>query len=249
MRILVTSGGTSEKIDEVRKITNTSTGKLAKEIIKAFQDSFDDIIIDLISTKKAVKPTNVNLFLIENVKDLQHAMLDCLENNTYDVIIHCMAVSDYAVTKVYNEQKLIEDIYEQLKGKTIDDPTIIKKSIENVSFLDNSKKLSSDIEAMYVKLEKTPKIISLIRKNAANSIIFGFKLLENVSDEELITVAKKQIKTNDTDFCVANDQVNINNEQHKAIIISKENNIVASANTKQEVASAIVDIVINKLEN
>ena len=36
MKILITSGGTTEKIDDVRGITNHSTGYLGKEIAELF---------------------------------------------------------------------------------------------------------------------------------------------------------------------------------------------------------------------
>ena len=39
MNILITSGGTSEKIDQVRSITNHSTGQLGKMIAERFLDA------------------------------------------------------------------------------------------------------------------------------------------------------------------------------------------------------------------
>ena len=54
MKILITSGGTTEKIDAVRGITNHSTGYLGKEIAELFLAKGHQVT--LVTTKTAVKP-------------------------------------------------------------------------------------------------------------------------------------------------------------------------------------------------
>ena len=54
MRILITAGGTSEKIDEVRSITNHSTGKLGSLIAASFLKY--DVTIDYVTTAHALRP-------------------------------------------------------------------------------------------------------------------------------------------------------------------------------------------------
>ena len=44
-KIIITSGGTSEKIDNVRKITNSSSGKLGMLIANHLLEENDDIFI------------------------------------------------------------------------------------------------------------------------------------------------------------------------------------------------------------
>ena len=44
MKIIITAGGTSEKIDDVRTITNSSTGRLGYAIGKAFAENHNDKI-------------------------------------------------------------------------------------------------------------------------------------------------------------------------------------------------------------
>ena len=98
MNILITSGGTSEKIDRVRSITNHSTGQLGKIIAETFLNKGDRVT--LVTTSKAVRPLlhpNLTTVEIENVAEL-HEKLEQLVH-THDVLIHAMAVSDY--TPVY----------------------------------------------------------------------------------------------------------------------------------------------------
>ena len=61
MKILITSGGTTEKIDDVRGITNHSTGYLGKEIAELFLAKGHQVT--LVTVKTAVKPDQRNLRL------------------------------------------------------------------------------------------------------------------------------------------------------------------------------------------
>lgn len=98
MKLLITSGGTSEKIDQVRSITNHSTGKLGALIAENFLAQGDQVT--LITTQNAVKPAtqpNLTIQIIKNVQDLLETMPSLVR--THDVLIHSMAVSDY--TPIY----------------------------------------------------------------------------------------------------------------------------------------------------
>ena len=56
MKILVTSGGTSEAIDRVRSITNHSTGHLGLVITEALIKAGHEVC--LITTSHAIKPVS-----------------------------------------------------------------------------------------------------------------------------------------------------------------------------------------------
>lgn len=71
MKILITSGGTTEKIDDVRGITNHSTGYLGKEIAELFLAKGHQVT--LVTVKTAVKPEpkeNLKITEITNVDSL-----------------------------------------------------------------------------------------------------------------------------------------------------------------------------------
>ena len=83
MKILVTSGGTSEAIDSVRAITNHSTGRLGKIITETLL--------------AAGSHPNLSIREITNTHELLLEMQERVKD--YQVLIHSMAVSDY--TPVY----------------------------------------------------------------------------------------------------------------------------------------------------
>ena len=70
MKILITSGGTTENIDAVRGITNHATGTLGKEVAECFLAQGHDVT--LVTTQRAVKPkkhSKLKSVLVETVAD------------------------------------------------------------------------------------------------------------------------------------------------------------------------------------
>lgn len=232
MNIVITSGGTSERIDMVRKITNSSSGRLGSIIA----DKFKDDNIYYICAKNSIKPKNKNIKIIEieGTKDLMTVVKDILTSKKIDVFIHSMAVSDYMVDYV-TTSKLLNNNYNK---------TNLEKYLKNNKVKLTDKKISSYEEDLIIRLIKTPKIIHMIKELSEKTLLIGFKLLDDVSKEELIDVAINLKDKNRCDYVVANDLKEINATKHKAYIINSKNNII-EVNTKQEIAEALYKLVTN----
>ena len=226
MKILVTSGGTSEAIDSVRSITNHSSGRLGKIITETLLKAGHEVC--LITTFQAVKPVNhPNLTIIEikNTADLLQVMKDKVMN--YQVLIHSMAVSDY--TPVYmtgfEEVQASQDLTEFLNRKN------------------QETKVSSKDEVQVLFLKKNSKIISLVKEWNPSIHLIGFKLLVDVSQEHLIRIARESLEKNQANLIVANDLTQISREQHKAYLVEK--NSFQTATTKEEIA----DLLLEKIQS
>ena len=226
MKILVTSGGTSEAIDRVRSITNHSTGHLGLVITEALIKAGHEVC--LITTSQAVRPAsqpNLKIIEIKNTLDLLEEMRNLVKD--YQVLIHSMAVSDY--TPVYmtsiDEVKASQDLSEFLT----------KHNTET--------KISSKEDAQILFLKKNPKIISLVKEWNPKIHLIGFKLLVDVSREYLIQIARESLEKNKADIIVANDLTQINAEQHIAYLVEKSS--FQTATSKQEIA----DLLLNKIQS
>ena len=241
MKIVITAGGTSEKIDNVRKITNSSSGKLgctiANKLIELHEEKIDKIYY--ICSKNSVKPNHKKIEIVEimDTKDLEKCVRELLTNNIINYFIHSMAVSDYTVDYVTTVESLALNI-----GNNTDKEICNLICNHNDSLNDN--KISSNEENLIIKLKKTPKIISIIKDISPNTYLVGFKLLDNVSEEELINVAVKLKEKNNCNLVVANDLENIRNGNHKAFII-KESNDYITASGKEDIATKLVGELIN----
>lgn len=97
-KVLITGGGTIEPIDDVRVITNRSTGKTASQLAdKLFELGFD---VTYMHSSQAVKPNNkTRLIQFESFQDLKSKLTEEMNNNSYQLIIHAAAVSDFSVER------------------------------------------------------------------------------------------------------------------------------------------------------
>ena len=227
MKLLITSGGTSEKIDQVRSITNHSTGKLGALIANSFLAQGDQVT--LITTRNAIKPAahpNLTIQIIENVQELFEMMKPLVK--THDVLIHSMAVSDY--TPIYMTG------FEQI--------TTSQDLTEFLNKTNKQSKISSKDNYQMLFLKQTPKIISQVKKWNPNICLIGFKLLVDVSKEKLLTVARASLTKNQAEIIVANDLSDISDNQHRAYLVKI--NSVIKADTKEEIAQQLVTHIHTK---
>lgn len=227
MNILITSGGTSERIDRVRSITNHSTGQLGKIIAEQFLEAGHQVT--LVTTARAVKPAthpNLKIQVIESVDDLIRTLQPLVSQ--HQVLIHAMAVSDY--TPVY------------MTGLSQ-----AAASSDLTAFLEKSNsqsKISSQEEAQVLFLKKTPKVISLVKEWNPAIRLIGFKLLVQVPKEELIEVARASLEKNQAELIVANDLAEIGPEGHHAYLVGKDG--VEEAWSKDQIAEQLLDWIIKE---
>lgn len=222
MKLLITSGGTSEAIDQVRAITNHASGNLGKIIAEqALKNGHE---VTLVTTKQAVKPEpqkNLTIIEITNVESLKSTLEPLVKK--HQALIHSMAVSDY--TPVYMTG--LDEVRETKDLSSLLD----KKNTES--------KISSKDDYQVLFLKKTPKVISYVKKWNPTIQLIGFKLLVDVPKEELFAVARQSIERNGADYILANDLTAIKGNQHIAYLVDKFSEV--KANTKEEIAQLILE--------
>ena len=222
MKILVTSGGTSEAIDSVRSITNHSTGRLGKIITETLLAAGHEVC--LLTTKRAVKPelhANLSIREITDTNDLLQEMKEYIQD--YQILIHSMAVSDY--TPVYMTG------FEEVKASSNLEEFLSKQN--------HQAKISSTDEVQVLFLKRTPKIISLVKEWNPAIHLIGFKLLVDVNEDHLVDMARKSLIKNQADLIIANDLTQISANQHRAIFVEK--NQLQVVQTKEEIAKLLLE--------
>ncbi|XOQ36602.1 MAG: DFP domain-containing protein [Lactococcus sp.] len=221
MRILITSGGTTENIDQVRGITNFATGSLGKLIAQRFLMANHDVI--LLAGRGAVLPDphpKLTILPISDVDDLLAATAKWTPQA--DVFIHSMAVSDY--TPVYMTD------FDTVAASSDLEAFLTKSNTEN--------KIASQADYQVLFLKKTPKVITSIKQHKPDIILFGFKLLVDVPKAHLISVARSALTQNQADYVLANDLTEITETSHHGLLVSQE--AIIEAHTKLEIADLIV---------
>ena len=209
MNIIITAGGTSEYIDNVRKITNSSSGKLGSIIANKLLENNKITKIFYVCNKEAILPTQsdkIQIIYIKSVENLQNSLENLIKTQKIDIVIHSMAVSDYKVEYVTTSQNLSAVLANK---NEVQINNILNKNDIGIG---NKNKISSNLNNLFIKLIPTPKVISKIKKWDKNIFLIGFKLLSNVSDEKLIDVSKKLMQKNNCNAVVANDLKNISKQ-------------------------------------
>jgi phosphopantothenate-cysteine ligase len=250
--MLITAGGTSEPIDRVRSIGNISTGRLGSLIAKAFALRNDIEKIYYICGRTAVlpPPEKTEILYADDVASLETAIRQILSQDSVDIIVHGMAVSDYRVKRATSAAMIAKTFTERSK------PPASMNGQEAESFfaslleasdtvVNNNGKISSYIDHLVLVMERTPKIISLFQTLSPQSVLVGFKLLDHVSRDLLIDTAYAVLKENRCRFVLANDLRDIDPQQHIGYLISEDKSYKRCV-SKEEIAEAIAEAAIGQ---
>lgn len=204
MNIIITAGGTSERIDDVRSITNTSTGRLGLAIGEHFLKEYGEKIERLYYLHglraASLQGEKVKAIAVEGVRDLQRELSYLLCSRKIDAVVHAMAVSDYMVKEVTTLTAI------RAGGHT---------SLEE-------NKISSSIDDLTIIMERSPKVIGSVKQLSPKTTLVGFKLLSHVPREELIRVGRALLEKNDCSFVLANDLAEIGGGKHRGYLIHRD---------------------------
>jgi phosphopantothenoylcysteine synthetase/decarboxylase len=208
VQMVVTAGGTQQPLDDVRFITNGSTGRfgarIAEECLRRGADvhyvhgrgavvPFHPIMqIDVRAGRSAamarleslsfeVVPGELHCYEARTVDDLLSRLQQLLTGGRNAVIVHAMAVSDYTL--------------QAQQGK-----------------------ISSDDDELTLRLERAPKVISYLKTWAPHIIQVGFKLLSHVTLEELYAAGYASGHTYNSDLTIANDLQQYTSEEHHPVL-------------------------------
>lgn len=238
MNIVITAGGTSEYIDTVRKITNSSSGKLGSLIVESLDREGNEIWY--IHSPKAVLPQcmscRIHDIVITSTMELKKEVENVLTCNQIDWFIHSMAVSDYIVQSVTTAEMLADN----LKTHGISAANIL----DNTKVLNRLDKISSDEESLVLTLKKAPKIIGIVKQLSPGTKLVGFKLLSNASPQDLIKAAMGLLHRNGCEFVIANDLSQIDSHHHRAMFVGKDG-VFAKAETKHGIANKLKEYILS----
>ena len=180
-KILVIGGPAAEKIDDVRIITNRSSGKTAVGLAKnAFFRGAD---VELwYGTGIELVPNYIKKIDFESISDVEK-ILEKTNIKTFDAIIVCAALSDY-IPKKYKGK--IRSTKEKFVLEMFPAPKIISKLRKKAP---RSKIIGFKLEENKAALKE--KSMDLLKKNNLDfvvaNLIFGF----NVGDNEIWVFDKK----------------------------------------------------------
>ena len=222
-KILITSGGTKEKIDPVRYISNSSSGKMGLALAdEACSMGAEVTLISTFGVNKGVNENYKNI-VVETALEMEKAVKENLAGK--DCVIMAAAVADYRVEN-YSEQKIKKGGNDELTLKLVKNPDILK-----------------GICIALQEKRKTPPPNPLPHgAGELCPIIVGFC----AESENLIENAKTKIKNKGCDYLIANDisrkDIGFNSDENEVYILDKNLNIKhLEKDTKQNIAKRILE--------
>jgi len=183
MNCIVTAGPTYEPLDEVRRLTNFSTGRLGTELANFLTAQGHRVTLLLGDQAtwagpreaQAVIPFTTTADLEAKFKKLSRTKLKT------DAIFHAAAVSDFSFGRVFTRTA---------EGK--------------LQTIRAAKKTSTRHGTLFAELIPTPKLLALLRAWFPAAQIIGWKYEADGHRPQAIQAAQRQLVECATDACVAN---------------------------------------------
>ena len=179
-RYLISAGPTFEPIDEVRRLTNFSTGSLGTLLANALAMAGHEVV--LMRSRAAVAPPPV--FAVEVVPFSTTAELRGLFGRwaTADpvVVLHAAAVGDFECAGVH------------------------ARGVDGTLAPVAARKVPTSGGELWMRLKPAPKILPLLRGLFPAARIAGWKYEVDGSPAEALARGREQVASARTDACVVN---------------------------------------------
>ena len=113
----------------------------------------------------------------------------------------------------------------------------------------NTNKISSE-EDLILNLKPATKILNLVKKINPKIFLVGFKAEYNVTEDELVFLARKRIKSSGAEFIVANDVsvkgAGFGSDKNQVIIVDGET-FTVPLKSKTEIAQKIIGKILDMI--
>ena len=216
MNVLVTGGGTVAPIDDVRVLTNSSSGRFSSAISEACLRR--GATVRHVHTPTALLPyqrsARFDLDLNNAETEHEHARLDARRREWLSVRDRLRLVSLKRGT-VSEYAKALETI---LRDGTVD-VAFLAMAVSDYEPLPVAGKIASGSASLTLRCKQTPKVIRSVRDWAPSVYLVGFKLLSGAEPDELIRRAAEACRTNRADLTLANDLSTLRAGRHTVHLV------------------------------
>jgi phosphopantothenoylcysteine decarboxylase/phosphopantothenate--cysteine ligase len=178
---IVTAGPAFEPLDDVRRLTNFSTGRLGTELANYLAARGHNVILLLgEQATHAGERQAKHVEFFSTTADLR-AKLKALSAKKADAIFHAAAVSDFSFGRIF-----------------------VPDAAGKLAEIKSAKKVSTRQGKLLVELLPTPKIIAELRGWFPRAKIVGWKFEADGRRPDAVAAARRQLAECGTDLCVVN---------------------------------------------
>lgn len=218
MNVLITAGGTIAPIDDVRLISNRSTGKFGSKLAEAWLAT-GACVTYLATTPQTLGPLEIprvpfcgdtsvhevrGRLVEQTIRQWNHA------SHCHRIDLEYGTVSDYAFH--------LEKIAKSKSWNVL----MLAAAVSDYEPAAVSGKIASDAEEITLRLKRTRKVIQSVRGwVGSDCLLVGFKLTSGATDAKMIEIAADACQKNEADFTLVNDQSSLNAGQHRVALVNR----------------------------
>ena len=198
-KVLITAGGTKERIDPVRYISNDSSGKMGYALAEDAVKKGAEVILISATTALPV-PKSVKIEYVESARQMQEKVLNHF--SSVDIAIMVAAVSDYRVKEPATQKMKKTDDEDEITLTLVKNPDILKKlgslKKEGQTVIGFAAETHQVIEFAKQKLVKKNADFIIANDVSDQSIGFGsdmhqVTILSKTGEEILLPKVSKQL--------------------------------------------------------
>lgn len=234
MKVVVTGGGTSAPIDDVRVITNVSTGRTAAAIAEACLDRGDEVwhVHAPHAEPPLLRHARVDL---DADPDAERGRIDALRRLWLErrERLHLRPLKVGTVAEYAEALRLA-------LAESAADLVFLPMAVSDYEPEPRVGKISSRLDDLTIPLRRTPKVIRSVRDWAPSAYLVGFKLLSGAPTAELIRAAREACLANRADLTVANDLEDVRAGRH-ALHLTRPDREVETLPAGPDLAARLVD--------
>jgi phosphopantothenoylcysteine decarboxylase/phosphopantothenate--cysteine ligase len=223
--VIVTAGPTREPIDQVRFITNASTGKMGVALaVEALLKGSKRVC--LIHGPGVVVPVSltrgdgrVSIESVVTTQEMQDSVLSKLsKGGEYNVLISAGAPADYT----------------------------------NLSPV-TGKISTSEERTLKLELSATKKIIAVVKEKFPKTFVVAFKAEHGLKNSKEVSLkARETLNTSRVDIVVANDvartDIGFGSDYNEVLVVTKDGKVINLPKaSKNEIAAEILDILAEEI--
>jgi phosphopantothenoylcysteine decarboxylase/phosphopantothenate--cysteine ligase len=180
MHCIITAGPTAELLDDVRRLTNASTGRLGIGLAEYLTGKGCRVTL-LRSRMTTIQPSQEVAQSKEFTTTAElGACFEALAGDDVDAVFHVAAVSDFTFGRVYDR---------------VTPGWLVERK---------ERKLDTSARDLVVELKPTPKLIAGLVRWFPKALRVGWKYELDGGREQVLEAALTQIRRNQTHACVAN---------------------------------------------
>lgn len=219
MNVLITAGGTVAPIDDVRVISNRSTGRFAASLAEAWLRKGASVTY-LATTTRTIGPLEIPTMRVDGPVDPHDmrclAMRAITDSWNFDGMLERVDLREGTVREYAGE-------LERLCRSKRWDYVMLAAAVSDYEPEPIDGKIDSEEDEIVIRLKRAPKVIRHVRDWVGDSTtIIGFKLTSGAWDAALEAIAREACRKNRADFTIANDQSSVRSGLHRVALVSAE---------------------------